>query len=279
MISCVPLIYFEDICQQRKSLLELSGTLKDMGAEAVEAYYKFFPDLAKSTLRQAKSQVEGEGLLFSQFCAAPDFTNPKPEGRKRVVEEFQRQLDAAAFLGCPCIRTTVGQRWPKVTEEEAVGWAEDGIMRALEHARKLGVEMALEDHWKDYYWDFQDWGFDSRVFLRVLQDLAEEGLRVNFDTSNPVCAGENPVALLAEVKASVVNIHLSDRREVGQRTHMEVGKGVVDFHAIFGILADIGYSGWIAVEYNGQKGDDGLRESIDFARAMEALYLAEKTRT
>jgi sugar phosphate isomerase/epimerase len=277
MISCVPIIYFEDICQQRKNFADLASLLRSMGAEAVEAHYKFFPDLSESTLRDARAQVEGEGVLFSQFCAAPDFTNPEPKGRKKTLEEFRRQLEAAVFLGCPCIRTTVGQRWPEVMEEEAVRWAEEGINDSLSHARKLGVEMALEDHWKDYYWDFPDWGFDSRVFLKVLRDLSEEGLRVNFDTSNPVCAGEDPVPLLDEVKALVVNIHLSDREEIGQRRHAELGRGVVDFPAIFGILADIGYKGWIAVEYNGQKGDEGLRESIDFARKMEASYLAGGT--
>ncbi len=105
---------------------------------------------------------------------------------------------------------------------------------------------------------------------------------VNYDPSNTILAGEDPLLLLERVKRRVVTMHASDRylsegtiedlrREedsVGyakRLRHGAIGRGMNDYDAIFGTLASVGFDGWISIE-DGVDGMDQLRESVAFLR-------------
>jgi sugar phosphate isomerase/epimerase len=49
------------------------------------------------------------------------------------------------------------------------------------------------------------------------------------------------------------------------------GKGLSDYPAIFGILAEHNYSGWISIE-DGVNGMEEMAESLAFLRRMCAQY-------
>jgi sugar phosphate isomerase/epimerase len=53
--------------------------------------------------------------------------------------------------------------------------------------------------------------------------------------------------------------------------HGEIGKGMNDYDAIFGVLREIGYDRWISVE----DGDtmESMRSSITFLKFMRAKHL------
>jgi len=53
--------------------------------------------------------------------------------------------------------------------------------------------------------------------------------------------------------------------------HGETGRGMIDYDAIFGILADARFSGWISVE-DGMNGLEELRRSVAFLRAKRVEY-------
>ena len=48
--------------------------------------------------------------------------------------------------------------------------------------------------------------------------------------------------------------------------HGEIGKGLNDYDAIFGQLAEVGFDGWISIE-DGVEGLDQLRRSAEFLRS------------
>jgi sugar phosphate isomerase/epimerase len=45
-----------------------------------------------------------------------------------------------------------------------------------------------------------------------------------------------------------------------------IGRGLNDFDAIFGILKDVGFDGWISIE-DGMNGMEELHQSTDFLRS------------
>ena len=55
--------------------------------------------------------------------------------------------------------------------------------------------------------------------------------------------------------------------------HGETGKGMNDYDAIFRLLAEVNFSGWISIE-DGMNGLDELRRSAEFLRAKRAQYFA-----
>ncbi len=53
--------------------------------------------------------------------------------------------------------------------------------------------------------------------------------------------------------------------------HGETGKGLNDYEAIFRILAEAGFSGWISVEA-GMEGLDEIARSVEFLKVKRAKY-------
>jgi len=105
---------------------------------------------------------------------------------------------------------------------------------------------------------------------------------VNYDPSNTILAGEDPIELLERVKRRVVTMHASDRYlkegtiadlrkeedSVGyarRLSHGVIGKGMNDYDKIFSILRSVGFASWISIE-DGMDGMDDLRASVSFLR-------------
>jgi sugar phosphate isomerase/epimerase len=97
---------------------------------------------------------------------------------------------------------------------------------------------------------------------------------------------------LRHVADRVVSMHASDRYLADGATlddlrqadgtlgyspalkHGVTGKGLNDYHAIFRILADHRYDGWVSIE-DGMNGMDEMAESLAFLRRMSATYFPE----
>ena len=57
----------------------------------------------------------------------------------------------------------------------------------------------------------------------------------------------------------------------GMIQHGVIGRGLNDYDAIFRILKDAGFDGWISIE-DGMNGMEELRQSADFLRAKINQY-------
>ncbi len=130
------------------------------------------------------------------------------------------------------------------------------------------------------------------VFLELLELIEErEYFGVQYDPSNAIVAGDDPIALLERVAPRVISMHASDRfleeghslDELKQADgtlgyspflkHGVTGKGLNDYDRIFSILKSVGYRGWISIE-DGMNGMDEMAESLAFLRRKVAQYFA-----
>ena len=131
------------------------------------------------------------------------------------------------------------------------------------------------------------------VFLEVLAAIPDrDHFGVQYDPSNAIVAGDDPIELLRTVADRVVSMHASDRYLAEGATlddlrqtdgtlgyspnlrHGVTGKGLNDYDAIFRILAEHGYRGWISIE-DGMNGMDEMAESLAFLRRMGARYFPD----
>ena len=120
------------------------------------------------------------------------------------------------------------------------------------------------------------------VFCELVDQIHDPNFGVNYDPSNTILAGEDPLVLLEKVKERVVTMHASDRylaegtmddlrREedvvgyAARLRHGEIGKGMNDYDAIFSTLKCAGFDGWISIE-DGVDGVDQLRRSVTYLR-------------
>jgi len=268
-LSAVPMIYFKAmVLEKTMDLPEWFDIAKELELDATEIHDKSLRSRDEAYIDDIAQQLEHRGLKVSQVVGAADLTNPNPDIRESELATTFNNIDIAARLGATCVRITAGQAHDALSHEQGVKLAVEGIKRAVEYATSKNVWVAYENHYKDYFWEKPDFSQRSEVFLEILSRLHDVPIKVNFDCSNQVMIGEDPVNLLRQVVDYVIHVHCSDRVAPNQYLHAVTGEGIVDYRSIFGILKQHGYSSWLSVEYNGTEGLEGLRRSINNVRRL-----------
>jgi sugar phosphate isomerase/epimerase len=285
----MPRCYLVDIGEGRMDLFDWLRDAQSLETEGHELHAAFFTGRPASYAAETRRLAESLGAPVFSLCYAPDFTQPDPEAR---AEEVRRQQDAirlAAELGASVCRTLSGQRREGLDTDEAVGWVVECIERSLPVAEEYGVDVVIENHYKDAFWTYPEFAQKADVFLRIVERIDHPRFGVQYDPSNAILAGDDPLELLAAVKGRMLAMHASDRwLEEGatlddlrqadgtlgyspKLRHGEIGKGMNDYDAIFAVLREIGYARWISVE----NGDtmESMRNSIAFLKSMCAKHL------
>ena len=113
--------------------------------------------------------------------------------------------------GAVC-RVLSGQRYPDIEREQGLAWVVECIEELIPVAREHNIVLGLENHYKDGYWRYPEFAQKVDVFLKLLDAIAErEYFGVQFDPSNAIVAGDDPIELLRAVADRVVSMHASDR--------------------------------------------------------------------
>jgi sugar phosphate isomerase/epimerase len=143
--------------------------------------------------------------------------------------------------------------------------------------------LIIENHYKDDFWTYPEFAQKMDVFCELVDRIRHPHFAVNYDPSNAILAGDDPIELLRRVKHRVATMHASDRtliegtledlrREEGglegyakRLRHGTIGQGLNDYDAIFRELRSAGFDSWISIE-DGVDGMDQLVESTRFLR-------------
>lgn len=281
--------------------LTVTGTMSlrqwvDMAAslkvDGLELYFGFLDLKDENGWPATRRMVEDAGMTVPMLCVSPDFTHPDPAFRAAQVDQQKRMIDMTATLGGRYCRVLSGQRRPELSREQGVRLAAECIRACLPHARERGVVLILENHYKDNYWQYPEFAQKTDVFCELVGQIHDPNFGVNYDPSNTILAGEDPLELLARVKERVVTMHASDRYladgtiedlrkeedSVGyakRLRHGEIGKGMNDYDAIFSTLKGVGFGSsgdaWISIE-DGVDGLDQLKRSVEFLRRKIAQH-------
>ncbi len=292
-ISAFPKCYLEQISFERSmTVFEWIEMSKVLGAEGLEMYEGFFTSLDDRYIDSVGDALRSCGYDMPMLCCSPDFTNPDPDERKKAIEKEAAMIQVTRRLGGPraACRVLSGQRYPQVAREQGVAWVVEAIQQLLPVAREQDVVLAMENHYKDGFWKYPEFAQKQDVFLEIINAVPDrEYFGVQYDPSNAIVAGEDPIGLLQRVVDRVVTMHASDRYlEPGatldelrssdgtigyfsKLKHGVTGKGLNDYDRIFGILAQAGYRGWVSIE-DGMNGMEEMKESIDFLKRMREKY-------
>ena len=293
-LAAFPKCYLDDIIVHKSmTVLEWIEKASQLGVDGLEMYDLFFAGADEAYLDAVQKKCAQAGLAIPMMCFSPDFTNPDSQVRLEELEKQKKAIDLTVRLGGRFCRTLSGQNRPGLDREKAVGWCVEMIRAAVDYAEKKGIILTIENHYKDGYWEYPEFALKSEVFLEIIDQIDSPYFGINFDPSNTIVAGEDPLALLQKIKSRVVTMHASDRylkggnvadlrrMEIdpvygyaGMIQHGVIGKGLNDYDAIFRILKDAGFNGWISIE-DGMNGMEELRQSADFLRSKNQPILLE----
>jgi sugar phosphate isomerase/epimerase len=288
-VSLFPKCYFDELADGRRAYADWIREAATLGGEGIEHYDGFFPSLAPADVDPIAEVMAETGQITSMICFSPDFTHPDPDERRRQVERQKAAIDLTARLGARHCRTLSGQRHPGMSRQEGIARAVEGITRSLDYAARHGVVLCLENHYKDGTWRYPEFAQPEDIFLEILGRIEAPNFGVQYDPSNALVGGYDPLGFLEKVKHRVVSMHASDRYlapgatlddlatgdgalgYAAALTHGETGRGSNDYDTIFRILREVDFDGWISIE-DGMNGLDEIARSAAFLKTKRAQY-------
>ena len=291
-LAAFPKCYMDDLCVRHTMSLgewiELAATL---GVDGLEFYSGFLRD-DDAFLGETKGLLERHRLEMPMLCCSPDFTQPDPELLQKEIDREKRLIEITAYFGGRFCRVLSGQRHPGLSREAGVAQVVSVIKGLLPFAERHRVILSMENHYKDNYWQYPEFAQKMDVFVEIVDQIDSPWFGVNYDPSNTILAGENPLVLLEQIKHRVVSMHASDRylksgtiedlrREedsigyANRLAHGPIGDGLNDYDSIFSMLRAAGFQGWISIE-DGIDGIDDLRKSVAFLRGKIDHHFGEQ---
>ncbi len=212
----------------------------------------------RAYLQKLKRHAFRNGIDLTCLSIHQDFVDPDAEYRKKQVEHTQKCIEIAYELGVPCIRLNSG-RWntiasfddlmkargdeplpPGRTEDEGFKWCMDCINQCLPKAAECGVVLALENHW----------GLTRTPegLLRVLNSISSPWLGGLMDTGNFL---EDPYDKLKQIAPKTVYVQAKTYDGGGEWYTLDL-----DYKRIAKILAEVNYTGYVALEFEGKENPD-----------------------
>ncbi|MDQ1512731.1 MAG: hypothetical protein QOC59_573 [Microbacteriaceae bacterium] len=298
-IAVFPKAYIHDIAVARTmsvfDWIEAARALPP--AEGLELLSGFLWDRTPSGIDRVGEALHEAGFEMPMLCASPDLSNPDPGVRAREFDLEAEMIDVAGRLGGPGARCRVlsGQAHPGVPLEQGLDWVTDAILRLIPIAREHDVVLAIENHYKADGWTYPEFAQRKPVFLELLSRIPERRhFGVQYDPSNAIVAGEDSVEFLRDVVGRVVSMQASDRflapgadleslRQADgtlgyspSLRHGVIGRGLNDYDAIFGILTEAGYDGWISIE-DGVNGMEEMAASVEFLLGARERWFGGST--
>jgi len=240
-----------------------------LGVEGVDILHRQMESEEPAYLQRLKRHAFLHGIDLICLSIHQDFVSPDKEKLKRNIEHTRHCIELAHAMGIPCIRLNSG-RWGTVrsfdrlmelrgiepplegyTEDDAFAWCIDSIEQCLPKAEECGVILALENHW----------GLTRHPegVLRIADAVDSPWLQVMMDTGNFM---EDPYDKLEMMAKRAVFVQAKTYHGGGEWYTLDL-----DYERIARILADVNYSGYVSLEFEGREDADvGVPKSIAMLR-------------
>jgi L-ribulose-5-phosphate 3-epimerase len=245
---------------EKKDPLTFAQITAELGIEGLEYVNQFFMDKARDAayLAELNKRAADHGVknLLIMCDREGNLGEPDNAKRQQSVQNHLKWLDAAATLGCHCIRVNAASD-AKLTFDEQMKHAADGLNALCVEADKRSLNVVVENHGglsSNGKWLTGVMKAANHPRLGILPDLG------NFYTNRDKGELYNPYQGVREfmpwVKGAVSakaydwntgagELYTEDRREGRELT--------LDYARLMKIVLDAGYTGFIGIEHEGQK--------------------------
>jgi sugar phosphate isomerase/epimerase len=228
----------------------------DLGVEGVDVLHQQMASEKPEYLRKLKRHAFLNGVGLVGLSIHQGFVTPDKAKRQRHIDHTIHCMELAHEMGIPCIRLNTG-RWrttksfdelmanrgiepvlPGHTEDEGFKWCIESIEKCLPAAEKLGVHMALENHW--------GLARTAKGLLRIAKAFDNSPwLGVLMDTGNFLDDTYQQLEMIA-----------SRTTFVQAKTYYGGGEWYsldLDYKRIAGILRKVDYRGYVSIEFEGKE--------------------------
>lgn len=264
--SCLPVSIFSEITSGAMSVADWASAARDMGLDALDLSILLVPARTPTALKKIRQQLQG--MPVAMITTYPDLTQPDPLRRERELANALSDIAVAAELGAASIRLTAGQMYAGIDEDETVKQVAECLAICSERAQHWGVQALLENHSKPGAWEFEDFDFNTRRFLKLVEATKGTPLKINFDTANTYALGDDSAETFLQVYDRTYSIHVNDLACAEPLTFAGIGLGTAPIREIFTIAKQKGFDGLLSIEEAGFHGLDGIRASFEASKQL-----------
>jgi L-ribulose-5-phosphate 3-epimerase len=220
--------------------LSLDGYLGGGLTAVLAAQFKDL--LEKNQLIATCVEVVGPAPLEWNFLRGPATIGLVPEKyRAARIDALRQASDFAKLVGIGQVQTHCGFM-PEDPDDPKYPGTVDAIRTVAQHCQANGQYFLMET------------GQETPTTMsRVFRDVAMPNLAVGLDTANLILYGKaNPVDAVDILGPHVRSIHAKDGKwptdpsQLGEE--VLIGKGLVNFKAVFTKLHQLGYTGAVTIE-------------------------------
>ena len=129
----------------------LDRIIDECARREIRAISPWRDQVAAAGLEATARQLRAHGMQLSGYCRGGFFPAADAAGLRAALDDNRRAIDEAMTLGAPCLVLVVGSLPGALTGQPAYtsiararGEVRDGIAATLEHARQVGMPLAIE---------------------------------------------------------------------------------------------------------------------------------------
>ncbi|GLU50918.1 sugar phosphate isomerase/epimerase family protein [Dyadobacter frigoris] len=185
-------------------------------------------------IRQASkdSGVKISSLAIGELNRVPYKSDPRAE------EWVLKSIDTAKELGAKVILLAFFSEGDLRNDLQGQKAVIDKLKKAAPHAEKLGITLGIESY------------LTAQEHIDIIERVGSKSVKVYYDFRNATDAGNDVFKELKMLgKDRICELHM---KENGQR----LGEGTLDWPEIAKAIKDIGYEGWMQLEWASPKDVD-----------------------
>ena len=227
-------------------LLERFGRAADAGFSAVEFWWPGH----EADLGAVERAVKDAGLDVALFnfdagdmAAGDRGLASDPERQHLFRDNVPVALDLARALECTRMNVLVGHEIPRMVREEQLALARENVRFAAEKAERANVTVMVEA--VNTFENGPYLLYTTEQAVKFVERVGRENVRIQHDFYHMQRMEGNLVANLREHFDHIGHVQIADSPERG-----EPGTGEIHYPYLLGELEDLGYKGYVGLEYN-----------------------------
>lgn len=251
-----------DLASWRMPLRPALFAAAELGVEGVvlDARGEVQPELFSQTaVRQLRKLLEDLNLRVVALRFASRRGYATSEGLERRVQATRQALELAYQLGTHQLLGSIGPIPAEGTDARRL--LVEVLSDLAAYGHRVGALLATET------------GSESGASLaKLLAELPEGSLGVDFNPAQLVVAGHSPQEALASLAGAVVHVGVQDAvapQGASRGVAVSVGQGSVDFPTLMGMLDERAYRGYFTIVAT--EPESAIRQSGAALRFLRSL--------
>ncbi len=186
--------------------------------------------------RFVRDREAAQGLTLIGAHVGVPWWNPTAAD---AISEIVAQAAQLPALGCTRLVVSCGAAIPTPATEEHLETCTRNLSTLGQACRSVGVRIVYHNH----AWEIAD---DAHVIAAIVARCAPDDIMLGSDLGWVAHAGMPVAVFLERFAARIAYLHVRDVTADGGFT--EIGRGILDHHALLQLLDAIGYRGWLTAE-------------------------------